>query len=1055
MGGFNGMNGIITWFGRNHVASNLLMWMMIAAGVFHAWKLIPVEFFPDNEPDEVRISMSYRGATPQDVEEGVVIKIENAIRDLPGIAEIDSTASEGRGSVEVEIQHGTDPRDMLDEIKNRVDAINTFSNETERPVIQLNTRVVSAITVIISGQLSPRDLKRLGEQVRDELATLPGITLTNLRGARNWEIVVDVPEEKLKAYGLTIADISAALRRNSIDLPAGSLRTASGDILLRTKGQAYTKEQFESILLKADETGRRILLKDVARVQDGFDEDPLYCLYNGVPSVFVRVERTGEQNLLTITDEVKKWLPEAQKTMPQGVTLALWKDNSRDVNKRLSYLLWNGLQGALLVFIVLSLFLRVSFAFWVVVGIPIAYGGGLVVMHALGYTINLYSVFGFIVVMGIITDDAIVTGESVFTWTKKLGSAQEGAIQGTLAVATPVTFGVLTVITAFVPLLFMTGRQGLFFAQLPVVIIPVLLASLVESKFILPAHLAKVNWDAKPGRFGALQEKLAGWLEHSIIRGLYVPLLERALRYRYAVLAMFIGILLLGWGVIQGGHYSWAAFPRTQVDSLSAQLEMPVGTPASETEQHLEMMRRTAEALQEKYRDPKTGRSEILAVMTVMGAQGAAFSRIDNNGSPERCEVVMELPQPDERRFKGEELKNEWRAAIGVIPGAKELRFFDSFGGRGQSALDLQIVGQDLGDMLHVSDLLQEKMKGFAGVNDVFDDFSDGKQEIQITRIRPPAESRGITREMVGRQLRQAFFGEEAQRIQRGRDDVRVMVRLPREEREKLNTLDKLLIRAPDGSEIPFLACCEYNFGRSATSIRRHNLARVIHVIGDVNKQVADIPAIRAAMDAYVEEIRREHHGLTFSWEGEAKDERETMNTMMWGTAGVLCALYVLMAIPFKSYLMPFIILLVIPFGWIGAGLGHMIKGEQLSSFSILGMLTLSGVVVNDSLVLVDYVNQLREEGWSYAKAVREAGAARFRAIFLTNLTTFAGLVPIIFQESTGEKSLTQMSISIAFGVIFSFTVTIFLVPINYLVLGDLKKLFGKGNPEEEEGLGD
>lgn len=1038
------MHSLIRWFARNHVASNLLMILLLLAGAYYAWQKIPIEFFPENDPDEVEVSMTYRGASPESVEEGIVQKIEQALQGLPGIQEIDSFAGEGRGNVTIEVQKGKDARQVLDDVKNRVDAINTFPTDTERPVVALNQRIISAVTVIVSADMNQRDLRRLGEQVRDQIAMLPGVTLVNLRGVRPFEISIEVAEQELRRFGLTIQDVSQAVRRNSIDVPAGGVKTDGGDVLLRTRGQAYNREEFENLIIRAEPNGARVLVKDVATVKDGFDEDPLYTLYNGKPSVFIRVERTGDQNLLKICDAVKEWMKTAPENLPPGVNLSLWRDNSKPVNDRLSYLLSNGLQGAVLVFIALALFLRTSFAFWVVSGIPIAFAGGLIVMHFMGFTINLFSLFGFIVVMGIITDDAIVVGESVYSRATEGMKPEDAAVEGTLDVATPVTFGVLTVIVAFLPLYFMPGRLGVWFQQIPVVVVPVLLASLIESKLILPSHLAKIRWqNNNPGRFGRMQQAIADWLDRVVVKRLYLPALDAAMRHRYTTLAIFVGILALGVGAVKGGFFKWNPNTRSPGDSITCQLDMSLGTPAEVTEEHLKKIIRIAEELQAKYQNKKTGQSEILNIMAVMGGQNAGYSRVGNAGLPHQCEVVLELPPVDDRSVASSVIKEEWRMSIGDISGARELRFHDSWG-RPRAGVEIQIAGQDLPDMLAVSEKLQNKLKVLAGVKDVFDDYATGKQEIQITAVKPEAQARNITPEMLGAQLRQAFYGNEAQRIQRGRDDVRVMVRYPRSERNTLDTLEKMKIRAPDGSEIPFHSAAEYEYGRSPTGIRRHNLARTIRVIGDVNAQEGDIVAIRGTMASYIDELKREHPTLGFSFEGEAKEERETNESLTYGVLAVLFALYTLMAIPFKSYLMPLIILLVIPFGWIGAALGHYIKGLDISYFSVLGMLTLSGVVVNDSLVLVDYVNKCREEGMPVGAAAREAGAKRFRAIFLTNLTTFAGLLPIIFSKNLSEPFLSQMSISIAFGVIFSFTVTLFLVPINYLVLADIKSLFSR-----------
>ncbi len=1034
------MHSLIKWFARNSVASNLLMILLLLMGGYYALNKIPVEYFPEDAPDEINISMTYRGATPSDVEEGVVVKIENAVRDLAGIRELFSFANEGKGEVNIEVEQGHDAGQLLDEVKARVDAINNFNPDAERPVVTIDQGISSAVTVVVSADMELRDLRKLGEQVRDRITSLPGVTLANLRGVKPYEISVEVSEKDLQRYRLTLNDVATAIRRNSIDVPAGSIKTAAGDILLRTKAQAYVKEEFDAILLRAGEGGARVLLKDVARVTDGFDEEPLYALYNGKPSVFLRVERTRTQNLLKITDTIKDWIKTAPATLPPGTQLSLWRDNSRPVKDRLSYLLQNALYGAVLVFLVLALFLRTAFAFWVVSGIPIAFAGGLIVMHWLGYSINLFSLFGFIVVMGIITDDAIVVGESVYEHARRGKSPEDAAIEGTLDVATPVTFGVLTVVVAFVPLLLMTGRRGTFFQQIPAVVIPVLLASLIESKLILPAHLAHVRWDTKPGLIGRMQNAVAGWLDTFVVARVYMPLLRWAMRHRYATLSAFLAVLLMAAGLLKGGHIPWQPWPRFPGDSISCQLEMNIGTPAEITERHLHHLLSSAGRIKGKYKNAETGQSEILNVLAIMGSQGISRSQVGGRGAAHLCEVVLELPPFEERSIDTEALKTEWRALIGLIPGARELRFIDGYGrGGGSAPFEVQVSGQNIDDMVAASEQLQSHLKTYRGVNDVNDDYSVGKQEIRVDRVLPEAAARGVTSELIARQLRQSFFGEEAQRIQRGRDDVRVMVRYPKRERTSLDALEKIKIRSPDGSEIPLSSAAEWRYVRSPSSIRRYNKARVIRVFADLDSRTVDVLALREAVTAKMNEMQQANPALAFSLEGEAKDDRESFRSLAWGLGFVLFALYALMAIPFKNYFMPLIILLVIPFGWIGAAGGHLVKGLSLSFFSVLGMLTLSGVVVNDSLVLVDSVNKHLQEGLSTEEAATGAARSRFRAIFLTNLTAFAGLVPVIFQSHLTENFLNQMSVSIGFGVICSFIVTLFLVPINYLILADIR----------------
>jgi multidrug efflux pump subunit AcrB len=1038
----------IAWFARNHVAANLLMIIMLAGGVYFLTNTIPKEYFPESPPDSIEIRMSFRGATPSEVEEGVTTRIEEAIVGLKGIKEIRSISSEGSCSVNVQVERGMNARELLDDIKNRIDAINTFPEETERPVIALDTRSNRVITAVVAGDMNLRDLRRMGEQVRDEILAIPGITLASLQGVRPYEISIEVSQPELERRGIGIGDVANAVRRSSLDLPAGTIKTNAGEILLRTKGQAYGKQDFENIILRADPDGTRILVKDVATVQDTFDENPLYSVFNGKPCVFIQVDKTSEQNLLDMADLVRNYLDTAKSHMPVGVELSYWRDQSRPVRERLSNLTENMIQGGICVFIALALFLRLSLAFWGCTGIPIAFAGGIIVMHYAGFSINMFSLFGFIVVLGIVVDDAIVVGESVFSRWKTTDDNTEAAILGTRDVSTPVTFGVLTTITAFIPLLYLKSFRGNIFQQIPAVVVPVLLASLLETKFILPAHLStirrlssdpkKINW------FTRQQQRLADWLETTLNFKIYGRMLDVMLTHRYVALAGFASIFVVCVGLILGGHMKWNYWPKHYLDTVTVQLEMPLGTPAAETEKHLQRLIETGHQIREKYRDAKTGKSIVRNMMHVMGNNGSRGS-ISNSGSPNVAEVTLELPPYEERTIESGIITAEWRKLIGDIPGAKEIRFRDSYGGDDEP-IDMQIAGQDREEIIAVSEQLQEKLKTYQHVFDVRDNFEYGKQEIRIRSVKPEAEAQGLTKEMVARQLRQAFYGEEAQRIQRGRDDVRVMVRFPAAERQSLNRLETMKLRTPQGPEIPFASAVEYEFGRSPTRINRVNRQRTIAVLADCDKEKADLQGIRDEFWEYCMRTKQQHPTLQFSWQGEARDQGETMSQLLINILFVLFGLYALMAIPFKSFSLPLIVLIVLPFGMLGSVLGHLVKGMTLSIFSVLGMLTLAGIIVNESLVLIDYVNQRRAEGVPLATAARAAGKARFRAIFLTNVTTFIGFAPLILAERTKESVLNQMSVSLAFGVIFSVFVALFLVPINYLILDDVLQWIRRGS---------
>jgi len=1061
---------MIAWFARNGVAANLLMVSIIGYGLYTLFASnIPIEVFPDFELDTIEIGVEYRGATPAETEESVVVKIEEAIQDLVGIEEITSSSAEGAGAVTVQVAKGYNPRELLDDIKNRVDAINTFPDETEKPTIRVAARKSEVITVVLAGDLSERELRTLGELVRDEITRLPGITQAEVGAVRPYEIAIEVSEKTLREYGLTLSAVARAIASSSLDLPAGSVRTIGGEILLRTKGQAYVGRDFEDIMLLTRSDGTRLTVGDIAVVKDGFEETPLYARFNGRRCVVITVFRVGEQNAITLAQTVKDYMNEKRGSLPPGIEMEYWNDRSRIVKGRLNTLLNSAAFGACLVLLVLGLFLRPWIAFWVFLGVPISFLGAISLMPMLGLTFNIFSLFAFILVLGIVVDDAIVAGENIFRHLQMGKDGTSAAIEGAHEVATPVIFGVLTTVVAFVPLLMIEGLRGKIFAQIPMVIIPVLLFSLLESKLILPAHLkhlssgkkdtSQLNWLSR------FQRLFADGLE-AFVERIYAPLLRFATTYRYSTLAIFIGAGLLIYGSVKGGRIQFVYFPRIASETATARLAMPLGTHEDITARNVEKIYQAAVKLRDKYRDPATGRSVIMNIMSVTGGSGITRSRPGGGGGTSGAsnlgEVSFQLVAAEERG--GEEvdtraLVNEWREMIGPIPGAKELNFRAEIG-RGGDPIDIRLAGQDFDQLAEASRRVQEQLKTYAGVFDIMDNFQDGKPEIQL-KIKPEAELLGLTQGDLARQVREAFFGAQAQRIQRGRDDIRVMVRYPREERESLASLEEMRIRTPDGVEVPFSAVAEARMGQSFSTIRRVNRNRTISVTADVDKESVDMAEIEAELTEFLDQLMTEYPGMSYKFEGEAREREESFATMFIGMGFILFAIYSLLAIPFKDAIQPLIVMSVIPFGLIGAVLGHMIMGMTLSIMSLFGMLALTGVVVNDSLVMVDFVNQRRQDGLSIRDAVLTAGGQRFRAILLTSLTTFVGLLPLMFEKSTQAQFLIPMGVSLGFGIMFATFITLFLVPINYLVLEDIKRIcravwdFELGNGRSAEPAGE
>lgn len=1042
------MKGMIAWFAKNDVAANLLMLTIVGLGLWALSSRIPLEVFPAFELEMVSVRVPFPGATPIEVEEGITVKIEEEIQDLPGIKTLRSTAAENLGSVTIEVESGYDPRDLMNDIKARVDSISTFPVDAEKPVVYVPEIRRDVITVAVSGDMTEAELRRIAERVRDEIVDLPEITQVELDGVRPYEVSIEVSEQTLRQYGLTLADVASAVRRTSLDLAAGTVKTSGGEVLIRTEGLARAGREFEDIVVRSDD-GARLTISDIGVVRDEFKQDDVLFRFNGQPAAFVDVYRVGDQSALEVAGTVKEYLASPPSWLPPGVTLDYWRDRSRVVEARLSTLVKSAFQGGLLILLLLTLFLRPSVALWVLVGLPVAVMGGISLMPELGVTINLISLFAFILVLGIVVDDAIVTGENIYKHLETGQDPLQAVTIGTQEIAVPVTFGVLTTVVAFTPLLMVEGVRGQIFAQISLIVIPVLLFSLVESKFILPAHLkhVRVRASEKDSAFTKLQRRVSEGLERGT-QAIYRPLLRTALRAPYLTLAVFVAIAILLYSIAIGGHLRFIFFPRVQSEMAQAEITMPPGTPFEATAEVVARINTEAEVLRAKYTDPETGESVIRHVLASAGSPGGGQAIRSDAGR-----VVFEIVAPEERSIDitSSELVSEWRRNIGVLPGVKDISYRAEIG-RGGDPIDVQLSGPHFDELRTLSEQVRERLASYPGVFDITDSFEAGKEEIKL-RIQPQAELLGITLDDLARQVRHAFYGFEVQRIQRGRDEVRVFVRYPESERNSLENLNKMRIRTPTGEQVPFSEVAIAEYGRGFAEIRRVDRNRTINVTADVNKETTDIEAIKRDITAFLDQQVITFPGVAFTMEGEAREQRESFGSLRIGILFVLFAIYALLAIPFRSYLQPLIVMSVIPFGIAGAMLGHLIMGMSLSIMSIMGMLALSGVVVNDSLVLVDFVNKHRKEAPTIKEAVRRAGIARLRPVLLTSLTTFAGLTPLLLEKSTQAQFLIPMAVSLGFGILFATVITLLLVPINYLILEDFQRLIGRRKPTEPAGL--
>ncbi len=1030
---------MIAWFTRNHVAANLLLLTIVLLGLYSLTNKIPLEVFPSVEVETISVNVSLRGATPEDVERGVAIRVEEAVQDLEGIERIVSRSSENSAVVNIEVESGYDPRELLADIKSRVDAINTFPADAEKPVISLAQRKREVIAVSVASVYGERETREYAEIVRDELLLLDGVTQVELSGVRAYEIAVEVSKDALRQYDLSLADISRAIQNSSQDVSAGNLKSEGAEVLIRSKGQAYRKDEFANIVVLRQNDGAIIRLGDIATITDGFEEDPVRTRFNGKQAAFIDVYRIGPQSAIAVADAVKAYIDNKQASLPEGFELSYWDDDSEIVKSRIDTLVTNAIQGGVLVLALLTLFLRPSVALWVFIGIPVSFMGAFIAMPLFGITLNILSLFGFILVLGIVVDDAIVTGENVYSHLRNAESGEQAAIRGTQEVATPVTFGVLTTVAAFLPLAFIEGTRGALFAQIPAVVIPVLLFSLIESKFVLPAHLKyiKLRGNKAPNRLERLQQGFADGFERAIIK-YYQPVLKLALNNKGTTVATFIGVFLVIVALISAGYMRFVFFPRIPSETVRASLTMPAGTPFEVTNRYIVDMADKARELQDKYQDGDSGRSVILNIL--------ASTRSSESGSV-RFEII-----PNEQRqsdITSLQLANEWREMVGVIPGAESLTYRAEIG-RASDPIDVQLSGSNVATLEEVSEKVKTRLASYDTVFDIADSLSDGKSELQI-ELTEQGLALGLTRVDVASQIRNSFFGAQAQRIQRGRDDVRVMVRLPLEERRSVAELNDILVDTPDGNRVPLSHVATLVPGKSPSTIYRIDRYRTVSVTADVQKEATNMTVLQADLRSYLDELVSQYPGVAYELEGESREQEESANSLMIGLAFVLFVIYGLLAIPFKSYIQPLIVMSVIPFGLIGAVAGHWIMGMNLAIFSFLGMLALIGIVVNDSLVLVDYINKCRRRGDALLDAVLNAGAARFRPVMLTSLTTFIGLMPLLFEKATQAQFLIPMAVSLGFGIIFATFITLLLVPVNYILVEKLCLAFNGGKPLVEK----
>ncbi|MBN2396935.1 MAG: efflux RND transporter permease subunit [Deltaproteobacteria bacterium] len=1022
--------GPLAWMAGNSVAANLLMIVFLIGGLIWAMQ-IKQEVFPDFDLDYVNINVSYPGASPEEVEQGIILAVEEAVSGLEGINEITSSAREGSGIVQVEMIEGYNIQKLARDIESEVDRITSFPEESEDPRIEIIAHRRQVISLALYGNQGERVLREKAEEIRDRLLQDPEITQVDLSGTRDLEISIEVPQDKLRAHNLTLDDVAAKVRQTAVELPGGGIKTDSGEILVRMTERRDYGEEFARIPVISSSDGTQVLLEDIATVIDGFEDTDTYATYNGKPAIMIDVYRVGDQTPLSVADATLKYMEEWRRNLPPGISIDVLRDRSDVYRQRLTLLLNNGYMGLALVLILLGLFLEARLAFWVTMGIPISFLGSILFLPTLGVSINMMSMFAFIVALGIVVDDAIVVGENIYTYRERGYTFGKAAVAGVREVAMPVTFSILTNIVTFTPLLFVPGISGKIYKAIPIVVITVFAISLVESLFILPAHLG--HRSEKPDR------AVMAWLHRNqqrfsnkfsrLVREHYGPFLDRALVWRYLTIAVALAVLLMTLVYVKSGRMGITLMERIESDFAQVEIALPYGSAVEKTEAIQAILVETAQ----KIAAQDGGEKLVQGIFSEIGAS------VSGTAGSHTCRVRVFLTPADRRPMETGDFVKAWRREVGSIAGLETISFKSDAGGPGsRAAMSIELSHRDLSILEAAGSELAEAFSHFPKVTDINDGFAPGKQQIDFT-VRPEGRALGLTARDVASQVRHSFYGNEVLRQQRGRNEVKIMVRLPKSERVSEYNLEELMLRTPSGREVPLQEAVDMKRGRAYTEIDRRNGRRVITVTADITPPSEASRIVSTLKAETLPELKRKYAGLDYGFEGHQADLSDSMKSLFMGLMLAMLAVYALLAVPFKSYIQPLIVMVSIPFGIVGAVFGHLLMGYSLSVMSLFGIVALSGVVVNDSLLLINFANRQREQGKDLHDAIYTAAISRFRPILLTSLTTFGGLAPIMLETSRQARFMIPMAISLGFGILFATLITLVLVPCFYLAIEDLR----------------
>ncbi len=1031
--------GLISWFAHNHVAANILMALFLVGG-FLSVSNMRTETFPSLDPKLITISVIYPGATPYEVADSVTNRIEESLVGIQGVKRVTSTASENSGVVSVELEDSVNADDVYNDVETNVNGLSDFPPEdAERPIITKIRLTPNVISLAIHGDVPESTIKFWAESIEDDLRQLPNVAKTTLKGIRNYQISIEVPETSLRQYDLSLQEIGDAIKRFSIDIPAGTVESSQGDVLLRVQQKKYTGDEFEKIVVRTLPDGSLLKLGDIGKIIDGFEDTNLISKFNGEPAAFINVSRSDTGDTLTVAENVKDYLKTV--SLPKNLKLSLQTDKTIILKDRINLMLRNGVLGFMLVFLILLLFLDLKLAFWTSLAIPISFLGGLMVISFMGYSLNMVSIFALIVVLGVVVDDAIIVGESIFETQEQNKGSPDAVLKGVRSVVAPVTIGVLTTMAAFAPLIFSTGTLGQIIMVIPVVVIPILAISLMEAYFILPSHLSSPSRWSK-GVVRQIRDKVTHLLLRFIDHAL-TPFARFCMAWRYAVLAAFLGFAIVTFSMVKSGTIRFIFFPQVESDRVTIDVNMVVGTPFKVTEQTMLNIEKGIQAVNDDIEvDGKSAFESVSISIGESSSESGPGSSGRGSGSGNHIgQAKIQLVPSGLRAQSAADVESMIRERIFSFPNIETLSFKSSLVGEDPD-IEIELTHPEESELNRASGELKSLIVEIEGTKEVADSYEAGKREY-VFELTDEGLAIGLSPAELGRQLRASFFGLEVQRFQRGRSEVIVYARYPKNEREDLGALNQKRIRLPDGSQVPLSAVATIKEQTGFSQIKTVNGRLVVSVTSDVDYGVTTPNDVIAILQKEtLPNLQTRYHGLTYSFEGESREQAEDLASLANNMLIALMLIYVLLGSQLRSYIQPIVIMTAIPFGIVGATWGHYLLGHDLTFISMFGIVALSGVVVNDSVVLVDYYNKQKILGGTTYDCLLLAIQRRFRPIFLTTLTTSLGLLPILLETSRQAQFLIPMVVSLATGIVFSSVVILLLVPILLLIADDVKDFF-------------